>query len=66
MNHKQLPHYSAAVTEEALKDGKQLINTYSVILPLNEVIALGGLGCHLQPARSACFQLLYLTHADAG
>lgn len=44
----------------------ELISTYSVVLPLDELIAFCGLGCHLQPARSACFQLLYLTHTDAG
>lgn len=44
----------------------ELISTYSVVLPLDDLIAFCGLGCHLQPARSACFQLLYLTHTDAG
>ena len=40
------------------------ISTYSVILSLNDLVGFRGLGCHLQPARTACFQLLYLTHTD--
>lgn len=38
-----------------------MINTYSVVLPLNHFIRFCGFGRHLQPARSSCFQLFDLS-----
>lgn len=51
-------------TEEFL-GSEGLICAYSVVLPLDDLVTFCGLGRHLQLARSACFQLLDLTHANA-
>lgn len=46
-------------------DSEGLIRAYSVVLPLDDLVALCGLGRHLQPAGGACLQLLDLPPADA-
>lgn len=46
--------------------GTGRMGAYSVVLSLDDLVIFCGLGRHLQLARSACFQLLDLTHANAG
>lgn len=44
----------------------RLISTYSVVLPLNDLLRICGLGRHLQPARSSCFQFFDLADEQKG
>lgn len=46
--------------ERGVKENRS--DTYSVVLSLDDLVGFCGLGGHLQPARSSCFKLLYLTH----
>lgn len=51
------------VADEPIGGGDEagLISTYSVVLPLNHLLRLCGLGRHLQPAGSSCFQFFDLS-----
>lgn len=43
------------------EDVAGLVSTYSVVLPLNDFLRICGLGRHLQPAWSSCFQFFDLS-----